>query len=114
MSQRTEEPRAKTAEEMRNAFLQQIAGLARYWASLPNKTKAEAVDGVVFSILVLLDGGSGGMPAHNVIPAPHPEDKDFHISEGENWVPAGVVINECQLHELWCASHTILRKREPL
>jgi hypothetical protein len=49
--------------------------------------------------MVTIDGGSMGCPAMELIPSPHPEDRDFHISEGENWWEP-VVINDCQLHEL--------------
>jgi hypothetical protein len=44
------------------------------------------LEGLLFSILVCLDGGSH-LPGFAVIPAPHESDKDFLQSEGENWFP---------------------------
>jgi hypothetical protein len=94
------EPRAKTAEEVRKEILDHFRVMVDYWAHLDGKTKAEALDGLMFSVLVTLDGGSG-LPAFDLVCSPHPDDEEFLRSEGENWYPAGVVINECQLHDLW-------------
>ena len=58
------------------------------------------MDGLIHSVLVMLDGGSG-LPAFSIAPDPHPSDEDYHRSEGDNWWPRGVVLNECQLHEIW-------------
>lgn len=108
-----DEPRAWTVEEMREKFLDQIRVNLDYWLTTdlgrPEFRKAlqdqgEAryrMEGLVFSILVLIDGGTGAMPAIDLIPSPHPSDEEFHRNEGSNWWPSGVVINECQLHDLW-------------
>lgn len=93
------EPRAWTAEEAREKFINHLKCIARYWANLPDQTPLERTEGMLFSVLVTLDGGSGGMPAFDLIPCPHPEDKEFCISEGENYYDR-IVINDCQLHEM--------------
>ncbi len=93
------EPRAYTADEARKIFIDHLKVLAVYWGNLPNKTPLERTEGMLHSVLVTLDGGAGFLPAYDVIPSPHSEDKEFHISRGENYyVP--IVINDCQLHEL--------------
>lgn len=40
-------------------FIKQINSIKNYWISLPNKTTEEVVDGVLFSLLVMIDGDSG-------------------------------------------------------
>lgn len=91
--------RAYTEEEVRMEFLNYIAGMAYYWAKQPGLTDLEKCNGLAFSVLTLIDGGTF-MPSFDLIPCPHEEDKDFHIEEGENWYEP-TVINNCQLHELW-------------
>lgn len=99
---RVSAPRAYTAEEVREKFLDYVRALSRYWATLPgDKTPQERLDGLAFSILVAIDGGSTHLPAFDLAPAPHPDDEDFYRRRGENWYEAGVVINDCQLHELF-------------
>jgi len=91
----------KSKEQVRTEFLDHLRGLVRYWCSLGKPTE-ETCDGVVFSLLVALDGCSD-LPAFNLSPSPHPEDRAFLESEGEDWYPDdGKPINDdCQLHELW-------------
>ena len=40
-------------------FIEQIKDIKNYWLSLPGKTTEEVVDGVLFSLLVMIDGDSG-------------------------------------------------------
>lgn len=40
-------------------FINQIKNIKNYWLSLPDKTTEEVVDGVLFSLLVMIDGDSG-------------------------------------------------------
>lgn len=39
-------------------FIKQIKRIKNYWISLPDKTTEEVVDGVLFSLLVMIDGDS--------------------------------------------------------
>ena len=106
---KTSIPRAFTAEEMRKRFLDHIVANIGYWNSEGNSNVTkdmptrERMEGLVHSILVMIDGGSGGMPAFDISCSPHPDDKEYCKSQGENWVPAGVVINDCQLHDAYNA-----------
>lgn len=61
-------------------------------------------DGVVFSILNIIDGMSGGFPcAIDLAMSPHPDDKDYYIGNEEQWIEQGQVINDdVMLHELFC------------
>ena len=40
-------------------FIKQIKNIKNYWLSVPNQTTEEVVDGVLFSLLVMIDGDSG-------------------------------------------------------
>jgi hypothetical protein len=94
-------PRAKTVEECREEVVRHVRVMANYWAEIPDKTPKERCEGVAFSILVALDGGSMAVPAYDVRVAPHPSDKEYQSSQGENWYEPGMLINDCQLHEMF-------------
>lgn len=81
-------PRAYTVEEIREQLVAHLCELARYWAELPDKTDLERVCGAIFSMLVVFDGESGGMPGFQVIPDPHPDDREWHIGLGQNFYPS--------------------------
>ena len=92
-------PREYTQEEVQALFLKHIWAMVDYWANLKEQPNTrEKLSGLAFSILALLDGCTA-LPGFIVTPNAHPTDKDFHISEGENWFPTGVDIAG-SLHEL--------------
>lgn len=93
--------KAYTVEEMRELFLQEVKNAVHYWATLPDQTPLERCDGLAFTMLSIFDGSHMDVPALDIIPAPHPTDKQYHKDNDENWwVPE--VINDCQLHEQYC------------
>ena len=68
-------------------FIEQIKDIKNYWLSLPDKTVEEVVDGVLFSLLVMIDGDSGM--------------NDFHAlelidTEDDESISCGY------LHEIYC------------
>lgn len=94
--------RAYTYEEMRKMFLDNVAGIVKYWETVefPGGSRE---GGVAFSILTLLDG-CGGTPGFDLIPSPHPEDEDYCKSIGENfWVPKN--LSDGGLHEQYCSEY---------
>ena len=94
--------RAKTAEEVRDEFLDTVHMLAHYWSIQPDKTPREMCDGLAFSILGLLDGVHMEFPAVDIVLQPHPDDMEYNIENGEDWYEPGMVINgDCHLHELY-------------
>lgn len=95
------EPRAYTADEVRDKLLDHVRALARYWAASPDKSPLERCEGVAFSILALLDGSHCGIPGFDLYPSQHPDDKAYHAARGENWYDEDVLVNDCQLHELF-------------
>jgi len=83
------EPRAYTEEEIRDMFLNHISVMCKYWSEIRNghhNTELSRMEGLAFSILVLLDGGTE-LPGFKVIPCPHEDDKQFCIDNEENWFP---------------------------
>lgn len=81
-----DEPRELTEDEVREQYLGLIQTYVRYWHNLPNKTCRERMEGLAFSMLVILDGESG-LPGFIVAPCPHQDDKEYHKDQGDNWFP---------------------------
>lgn len=92
--------RELTPEEVRNQFLEHVRNVVDYWASLDNQTAKERCEGVAFSMLNIFDG-STSLPAFDIVVKPHPDDKQYCIDNDEDYMPDGVVINDCTLHELF-------------
>ena len=97
------QPRPRTKEEMRELFLDCCRSVADYWSRVEGRTPREMCDGAIFSLLNILDGTAGDFPcAVNLVMQPHSSDRQFCISEGENWVEEGQVINDdVMLHEMY-------------
>jgi hypothetical protein len=100
------ESRELTREEVQDLFLRQIAAYIDFWldeARAP--TMRDKMQGLVFSILVILDGGSP-LPGFLVAPSPHESDRAYAIENGKNWFPPDAQEVSCDiagnLHEIWC------------
>lgn len=93
--------RAKTVEEVREEFLQQLRDLATYWSEAPDRTKKEMCDGLVFSVLNLFDGTTIALPAMDIVLRVHEDDQSFYEARDENWYEPDMIINDCCLHELY-------------
>lgn len=95
-----DQSREYTAEEVLAELLAHVRHLAAYWASLPDKTPLERTEGMAHSMLAALDG-KGFMPAFDLVLRPHPDDKLFHIGEGENYYVDGMAINsDCHMSSI--------------
>ena len=116
-----------TQEECQKMFLEALAANCRYWTNLELTDDTPGIDfsteaartkwkveGLAFSVLNLLDGGAGMMPAFEVYPAPHESDKAYHQDEGSNYWPGPpekcldaegneipTIHGGDMLHELW-------------
>ena len=79
--------REYTKEEMREMFMRQLVVLTKYWLNESREPDVEEkMKGLIFSVLVMFDGESGGLPAFNIVPMPHPDDEKYLRYEcGENW-----------------------------
>lgn len=107
MMTETIKPRAVTAGELRDEFTGTCRILADNWIAekitrpgLPREA-AEAVEGLLHSLLSVFDGDVAGLPAFEITARPGPYDKETRQIEGECWIEPGTVINDgVQLHEL--------------
>lgn len=94
--------RAYTEEEIREDFLEHIRGLVDYWENESRaKTSKEKLDGLAFSILSMLDGCSGDMPAFEVKAIGTEEDIEYFKSLDENYYPLEGEDISGYLHELF-------------
>lgn len=81
-----------TADQVRDDFLSHMRTMVEYWvhADLSPDDRGDVrrrVEGMTFSILAALDGCAGNLPKFIVAPDPHPDDRQFRISEDEDWYP---------------------------
>lgn len=95
--------RAYTEEELREHLLDHISHIAQYWANLPDKTPIERCEGVGFSIINIFNGVTY-LPGFDIVVRPHPDDKQFHIDNDENYYEDGTVANNCHLRMKWSES----------
>lgn len=87
--------KAYTRDEVKAMFQSHVRDLVRYWeccavselrAHSGQSELHERLEGLAFSIMTTLDGCTG-LPKFAVIPDPHPDDRRFHIKEGEDYFP---------------------------
>jgi len=99
MDDTKKEPRAWTADETAERLVEKMVHMGQYWATNPNcGTMEERVSGAMFSALSNLDGGSLDLPAFDLIPTPHEDDKEWHIERGENYYDPDALIS-VSLHD---------------
>lgn len=95
-----EKPRESTREEIQAEYLKYAAAMVIYWLNEDRRpTALEKMNGLVFSLLVMIDGESS-MPSCKVIPHSTQESQAYRKHDGENWYPQGVDIAG-NLHEIW-------------
>ena len=95
-------PVAFRAEALQRQFIDHMRWLARHWATTPGGGSVqERLDGLLHSVLATIDG-SGDFPCRlDLVCRPHPDDKAYHIAQGEKWAEDGTVLNAgVMLHEL--------------
>ena len=57
---------------------------------------------LVHSMLCVFDGVSGGLPAFDITPAPHPGDRLYDFKQGDKWWPVDRRnIADGKLHSRW-------------
>lgn len=80
-------PREYTKEETRERLIAKLWTLIDYWDELPAKSSKDRLIGLMHSTLATLDGCSIDLPMFLIVPTPHEEDKNYHISNGKNYFP---------------------------
>lgn len=101
MTSSTKTPRPITPEEGVDILLSMFATISESWANNTSVDRREACNGVVFSILSLLDGHNVSMPAFDLYPHPHVDDLDFCIRIGENYWTDQPINSGMSLHTEW-------------
>jgi len=92
------EPTAYTEEELLEMFILNTRAIAIEWSKTPDLSPIDRCNGVVSSILSLLDGKTVDFPACDLLPRPHEEDKAYCIENGLRWVKEGTTLS-FWLHE---------------
>jgi len=78
--------REMTEEEMAGIIMDDIFDTIYFYEKQDQQDTREKLEGLAFSILVLLDGGAN-LPRMIVAPDPESGDRQHYIQEGENWIP---------------------------
>jgi len=81
------EPREMTREEVRTALFEHFNDLIVFWANVDGRSTEDKMRGLMHSVLATLDGESPELPAFDVIPTPHEEDRKYRRVRGENFFP---------------------------
>lgn len=93
--------REYTEEEMQREFVEHIHALIDYWENEDRApTTKEKLEGLAFSILTAIDGEAMAVPGYKLIPITSEEDKQYYISQGENYYPEDTDIAG-SLHEIF-------------
>ena len=79
------ESREFTTEEVREKFMINVRMLIDYWDKVDEITSKEKIEGFAHSLLATIDGSSANLPAFVLAPAPHESDKEYNISNNENF-----------------------------
>lgn len=88
---------AYTEEEVRRKFLTQAKAMSNYWINSTDGTVQDKVEGAIFSLLNIIDGGTC-LPGFDLVVRPHPDDKEFNLSQGEKYYEDGMNICDGELH----------------
>lgn len=86
--------------QMRSDFIGAVKCYVNYWSN-QDVSKKDALDGLAFGILNIIDGMSGSFPcAIDLVMRPHPEDKQYNIDNDDDYIEDGMVINDdVMLHD---------------
>ena len=99
--------RAYTIKEARKKFLTQCRSTVDYWENESRATTSkEKLEGLMFSILSLLDGCNANNPGFLLIPYAHETDEEYAKSIGEKYYPMTKLPEDVfdiggTLHEEW-------------
>ena len=86
-------PRELTPEQVEDRFLEHVRVMVEYWAGegasnvAAEQTHRDRLEGLAHSMLATIDGSSMALPRFVLAPHPHPDDRQFHLDEGENYYP---------------------------
>lgn len=78
-----------TREETRDSFLRSCVDILETWEgeSVNRDTRKERMEGMLYSLLAMLDGRLGGSPGFHLIPSVHKDDEKHNKEIGCNYYP---------------------------
>ena len=97
-----------TREEIRDQFLDTVRCYVKIWHNEPTLTEEEKLNGLAFSMLAFIDGGTN-MPCFKLIADTHPSDKQYNIDNGEKYYPEDCDIAG-DLHEHFYLNNKPIKK----
>lgn len=103
-------PRELTCREAQERFIKSLMRIALEWHGHENKTEWEKMEGMLFSILSMIDGSSCAEPGFDLIASQSEEDIAYHAEHGEDWYPVDEAFNDIPLHEIF---HDVVRDMRP-
>lgn len=78
-----------TTYEARELFIKAMWEALEYWDKLPNKSKREALEGLMHTFLATgIDGCGATIPAMELKPIVSDEDVQYHRKNGQRWFPS--------------------------
>ena len=83
----------RTEKEHEELFLNHLHGLVKFWSKAKDRDKIGALEGLVHSILVMIDGESAMLPPYKLEPS-------ISLPDGEEWIDSGIDIAG-GLHDSW-------------
>ncbi len=99
MAETTNTAHELTATEIRDLFLTTIIEYVEDWGEHSEKTTREKLSGLAFSILAIIDGEAGDLPAFVLAPDQTTGDKAYRHKRGQNWYPEGQCDIAGSLHD---------------
>lgn len=85
--------RAFTALEVQDRLLTTVINIADEYANDDDLSATDKCHGVAFSVLAALDG-TRDLPPMDIVTRPPQAAIDVSIEEGEDYIPAGLVVNQ--------------------
>ena len=99
-------------DEVRENFLDNCYQIINYWENVDAISIHDRLFGVVFSILVSLDGESVNLPRFIVAPNPHPDYKEYNQIINKNWYPQNYKrIVDCDIGGLLHDTFVLMNKK---
>jgi len=105
-----EPPRMLTREESETRFIKRLIDIAKYWHENEQKSEWEKMEGMLFSILVLFDGGSCDEPGFDIVACVDDDAIDYAKDNGLDWYSPEMPINGAAMHERF---HSIVKSMRP-
>ena len=100
-----------TSEEIREKVLSHIRNLAKYWDTVPRETTKEKLDGLAFSFLTMLDGGTS-LPGFILAPLPCESDKEYNLDNGGKYYPENHHIEHLIKGDIGGCLHELYYKKD--